>query len=318
MRRQFVTTAMTAVVSAVFLATSSGTAGASSITPAFTLQTVAGANVGCVPSGNGPTGCPNINGDRDGSYQVAGPNGGAGLVSVSDLTDAFTDPYFTYSAQADAGFGELHAKATGSFDLSTADYRAAFAGAFSTDQLTITAPGQSGAATLQISVLLDGFLQSTGFGGAAVLAGVTAGPDQDPFGQNNQFQGYDGTNPPATPMQLSVAFDWGQPFYLSMILVTGVGTQMTCLACNSGDAALVAVTGAGTATADFYNTLTLTGLVPIVNGIEIRDAQFSSASGTQYSVDGLAPVPEPGSLLLLGGGLAAALRRCRRASETKK
>jgi hypothetical protein len=265
-----------------------------------------------VPSGGPPTGCPEINGDRDSSYEIAGPINGAGFVTVSNLTDPFNDAFFTYSAQADASFGSLHAEASGSFDLPTAGYRSAFAFAASTDQLTISAPGQSGQGTLDVSFLLEGLVQQTGKGGAAVLAGVSAGPDPDAFSVNNQSQGFDGSNPPTGPITFSVNFVWGQPFYLSMILGTGVGTQISCLACNNGDSNASAVTGTGTATADFFNTLTLTGLVPIANGSPVRDAQFSSASGTQYSVNGVAAVPEPASLVLLGSGLAFALRRRRR------
>jgi hypothetical protein len=67
------------------------------------------------------------------------------------------------------------------------------------------------------------------------------------------------------------------------------------------------MTGQGSGAADFYNTLALTGLHPFdANGNPVSRVQFSSVSGTAYTLDGVAnTVPEPASLLLLSGGLLA-------------
>jgi hypothetical protein len=91
-----------------------------------------------------------------------------------------------------------------------------------------------------------------------------------------------------------------------MVLAVGAGTPLSSLLdCNGGDACLTPTTGTGSGTADFYNTMTLTGLLPKdANGNPVLDAQFSSGSGTQYSLNGVKPVPEPGSLLLFGTGMA--------------
>src|SRR4029079_15622976 len=111
-------------------------------------------------------------GDHDADFYIPGPNNGAGYVSVTNLTDPSGDTHFTYSAEANASFGKLQAGASGIYDLTSASTRAAFAAAFVTDQLTLTAPGLTGSGTLDISVLLDGGLQSTGGGGGALFAAV--------------------------------------------------------------------------------------------------------------------------------------------------
>jgi hypothetical protein len=287
----------------------------------FVLGTGVGANLGCVPSGPAPTGCPDDSeGDHETDFSIVGPNNGAGYVSVTDVTDGFLDTHFTYLAQANASFGTLQAGASGSYDLSSASTRAAFALAFATDQLTLTAPGMAGNGTLDISVLLDGVLQSTGGGGGAGFAAVTWGQNPDLFDPANQYHllqfATSGPHGPAPsdPIVLGpVDFVWGQPFYLSMILAVGAGTPVSSLLdCHGGDACLTPVSGTGSGTADFYNTMALTGLLPKdANGSPVLTAQFSSASGTPYTVDGVA-APEPGSLVLLCTGLAFALRRRRR------
>src|SRR5262249_13278154 len=103
----------------------------------YVLGTGVGANLGCHPQVT----CPNHDGDRDADFRIAGPDNGAGYVSVSNLTDAFNDPAFTYLAQANASFGELQAGASGNYDLASESTRAAFAFAYVTDQLTLDAQG---------------------------------------------------------------------------------------------------------------------------------------------------------------------------------
>src|SRR5262249_36273420 len=119
-----------AALSALALATSVQTA----IAGPFELGTGVGANLGCVPA----TCQPDNSGDHDADFTIAGPNNGAGYVSVSNLTDAYNDTAFTYSAQANALFGTLQVGASGSYTLSSASTRDAFAFAYVTDQLTLT------------------------------------------------------------------------------------------------------------------------------------------------------------------------------------
>ena len=82
-----------ATVSILALAASVQTA----IASPFTLGTGVGANLGCTPEVN----CPNNDGDRDATFSIVGPNNGAGHVSVTNLTDAFSDAAFTYSGRGE-------------------------------------------------------------------------------------------------------------------------------------------------------------------------------------------------------------------------
>jgi hypothetical protein len=104
----------------------------------------------------------------------------------------------------------------------------------------------------------------------------------------------------------SVPFTFGTPVYFGSFLVAGAGTLTACPSCELLVQGL-AMTGQGSGSADFYNTLVLTGLHPSdANGNPVSDVQFSSASGTTYTLNGV-PVPEPTSLALLGGGLLTLL-----------
>ncbi len=60
----------------------------------------------------------------------------------------------------------------------------------------------------------------------------------------------------------------------------------------------------GTNPASFTKTYTITRVIRVVGGTNLQDTSFTPVNGT-YSVSNALTVPEPGSLALLGIGLAA-------------
>jgi hypothetical protein len=270
------------------------------------LETFVGANLGCTQNVT----CP---GDDPLSFAIPGPipgtggSQGYGLVSFSTVFG----PRFTGAAAADAGAGFMKVRASGTFNLTTApagtNHRFAVASAQVIDELIITAPGQSGQGLLNVSAFLDGVISTSGTGGALILVGVGHGGDV-PFDQEMEFQAFS-TSISGTISFGPIPFTYGQPFFLSTFMAAGAGTIAPCPSC--GGLAIVPQNGIGSGNSDFFNTFVLSGLVPTdLNGNPVLNPQFSSGSGVQYSTTGV--VPEPGSILLLGGGLTLLGYRLRR------
>jgi hypothetical protein len=241
-----------------------------------------------------------------------GGNLGSGNFETEGATALdLTGSDFTVSAATLPEYGALHARASISFNLSSPGERDVFGATGWTDQLTISNPGLNGTSgLLNVSFLLDGNLTTSGVGFAGVVAGIAW--SNTPLDLNsavpNVLNLYTSIPPTGQIVDASVPFTFGTPVYFGSFLFAGAGTLTECPSCEllvQG----VAMTGQGSGSADFYNTLVLTGLHPSdAKGNPVSDVQFSSASGTAYTLNGVpAPVPEPTSLALLGGGLLTLL-----------
>jgi hypothetical protein len=80
----------------------------------------------------------------------------------------------------------------------------------------------------------------------------------------------------------------------------------------------VSFSGPGSGLLDYFHTFTLSGLeVTTVSGQPVGDLTFTSGSGTVYSENGVAAVPEPGSMVLLGTGIALVGRLVRRTRQSR-
>jgi hypothetical protein len=209
-----------------------------------------------------------------------------------------------------AGFGSLGAVAIASFNLvGTPNDANTFAEAFFLDDLTITSllEGLDGLpGTLYISYTLSGVVSSTGKGNAfAQVTDYSTGscpPIAAPFcpiGTQSYSTTVSGTFA-ATP----ISFIFGETFPFGLQLGVIAGTDYPV----SGGYHPNSILGTGTGDANFYDTVTISGLmVTDAVGNPVPGATFISESGTQYPV-----VPEPTSLTLLGAGLFVAVWRSRR------
>ena len=108
---------------------------------------------------------------------------------------------------------------------------------------------------------------------------------------------------------VGVPFTFGDPLLLTLALFSGAGTIGVCddfTGCPDTEGTdPFTASGVGASSADFFHTLLLSGLVPSVGGIPVADPLFTAASGAHYTVDGVVSVvPEPGTLVLLGSGMA--------------
>jgi hypothetical protein len=220
---------------------------------------------------------------------------------------------FSASAAMRPEFGALHARASISYNLASPGVRALFGATGWTDQLTISSPTLNGTGgILDMSFLLDGSLMTSGNGFAAVDVGIAWSntPIDLNSGTINFLAQFTSIPSSGQPVGVGIPFTFGTPFYFGSLLFAGAGTLAQCTSCDLF-VTEVPRTGMGSGNADFYNTLTLTGLQPFVDGRLVSDVQFSSGSGTAYSLNGVA-VPEPTSLVLLGGGFLTLCGRRRR------
>jgi hypothetical protein len=221
------------------------------------------------------------------------------------------------SGAADAAAGLLRTMASASYDLADAGYRIAFAAAIVADTLTITAPGVASGTSglLDLSVTLDGTVTKSGTADAGTGV-IVAWGGTEPL-EDQELQGFSASTSTSEVFTVEVPFTFGDPFLVTLFMFSTAGTIGVCddiTPCpeTEGTNPYLA-SGLGASSADFFNTLVLSGLVPTVGGIPVADPLFTAESGVQYTVNGVAPqvVPEPGTLVLLGSGMTFLLRRRR-------
>ena len=238
--------------------------------------------------------------------------GGDGLVENFGIFNGAT-----LSGAADATAGVLHTRASASYDLGdTPGYRIASAAAIVADWLTITDAGTANGAAgvLDVSLTLDGTITRSGTADAGTLFAVLWGGTAPFDGQ--EFKGFSTETSSNGTYTVSVPFTVGDPLLVTLFMWTGAGTIGVCsdlTGCpdTEGTRPFLA-TGTGAASADFFNTLVLSGLLPKVGGVALANPVFTADSGARYTVNGV--VPEPGTLALLGSGMAFLFARRRKRS----
>ena len=223
-------------------------------------------------------------------------------VQVAD-TFVFGGSTLTASSGGQATYGVLHAASAASFRV-TGQALASEAETLDITQELMTisfAPWNGSPGLLHLSYTIDGTIQSTGGGGAWTqvdFLGMSGG-NLVSYGYQTFTSSISGSfNLPG-----AIPFIYGTPFLLQIELITAAGSM-------SPDLDFSLATGAGYASANFSNTLVLSGLIPTdLNGVEAADPTFTSGSGTHYSVNGVVPEPSTGVLILMSAVILAIGRR---------
>jgi hypothetical protein len=280
----------------LILLVSSLSAFCASLDPVLLIEA---ANVCARNGSSGPTGvaCANPN----------PPNQTAGSVTASGTETLATGVTITGTGFGEAEqYGVLRASSSGSFDITGSPQTAVVSGVSAfRDIITINfAPWNGQPGLLYVSYTLDGTISITG----SAVAGVNVETYGGPTDSSGSFQNYTTSQSGTFAAIAPIPFVYGQPFNLGLELWTTVGTV------NPNNLLLSTTsTGSGVGSADFSNTLILSGLTPTdANGNQAIGAQFSSASGTSYSVDGVVPEPASALLAVLGSLSAIAAMRARR------
>jgi hypothetical protein len=232
-----------------------------------------------------------------GATQQLVPNGTAEI--SANYGSAAAQAQMTAHANATSRYGVLGAGASSTINISGAPALAESVGdARFQDVLTVSyAPFTGRTGLLFISYTLNGTISKSGQDNSFTSVRIGVGPSLE--------QQYTALYTSSTSGLFSApkfTFTYGTPFGLYFDLITGTGT-ITPVS-SGGGFFLTEGTGSGVAEADFFNTLVLSDLTLADEfGNVVTGAQFDSASGTQYGPNGLAQVPEPRFLLLLGSAL---------------
>jgi hypothetical protein len=229
-----------------------------------------------------------------------------GTASVSGTYGSAADQaQMTATASAISTYGALGAGASIEYNISSTPTRAeSDSNAVVEDVITVNfAPFTGSEGFMNVGYTLDGTISETGTAGA--FSNVSIMSTQLNGTQLPGDLTYEATYTDSTSgsfLTPGFTFVYGRPFELSLDLDAVTGTVSP----NEIFRGL----GTGTASADFFNTLVLSGLIVTdSNGNPVEGVTFSSASGTQYTVDGVAPVPEPSSIALLLVGLTTGVVR---------
>ncbi len=202
-----------------------------------------------------------------------------GSQTASSLSGTFgpSSTQITSTLSTQSAPGVLHAGVSSSVNISgTPAIAVGYADTGFEDALVVNdlqLLGQSGYILLGFTV--DADISSSGVGRSSAILEAAVGPNLE------QVSLFGLPNGSYSVMFPAFSFTYGQSFGILVLLQTTAGTPDQSL-----------VTGSGVATADISNTVVLSSIVVEDQfGNVVSGASFSSATGTDYTSNGVAPEP---------------------------